>query len=77
VPPPGDEQRAPVSVQVNGAERQLPARSTVIDLLAVLELTGARCAVEINRQIVPRSTHAEHVLQPGDRVEIVSFVGGG
>ncbi|MBW3084273.1 hypothetical protein KEM60_00460 [Austwickia sp. TVS 96-490-7B] len=36
-----------------------------------------RVAVEVNGDVVPRSTYAERVLGDGDRVEIVQFVGGG
>lgn len=66
-----------VAVHVNGEPKQLPAGTTVEALLAELALGTGRCAVEINQQIVPRSTHAERPLAEGDRVEIVSFVGGG
>jgi len=66
-----------VAVHVNGEPKQLPAGTTVTALLAELSLGTGRCAVEINRQIVPRSAHAERILEANDRVEIVSFVGGG
>jgi sulfur carrier protein len=41
-----------------------------------LEIRG-RIAVEVNGELVPRSTHARHVLVDGDRVEIVHAIGGG
>ena len=46
------------------------------DLIASLELQG-RIAVEINRQIVPRSAFDQRQLTEGDEVEIVAAVGGG
>jgi sulfur carrier protein len=62
---------------VNGAARQVTAGATVAQLLADLGLAGRRVAVERNRDIVPRARHADVRLQPGDRLELVTFVGGG
>ncbi|HSH30874.1 MAG TPA: sulfur carrier protein ThiS [Thiohalobacter sp.] len=42
-----------------------------------LGLNGQRLAVEVNREILPRSEFAEHRFQAGDRVEIVRAIGGG
>lgn len=63
-------------VMVNGAPRALPADTTVAVLIALLDVRG-RYAVEVNGEIVPRSTHAEHRLVEGDRVEVVAAIGGG
>ena len=62
---------------VNGEQREVPDGLTVSGLLEHLELQVARVAVERNREIVPRSGHAEAVLADGDRIEIVQMVGGG
>lgn len=66
-----------ISLSVNGEARQLPASSTVSDLLAQLALVGKRVAVERNGEIVPKSLHASTQLQDQDRLEIVVAVGGG
>ena len=66
-----------MEVMVNGETRQLPEGMTVSQLLQEMTLTGKRLAVEINLEIVPRSTYGEHRLQAGDRVEIVHAIGGG
>lgn len=50
---------------------------TVADLVAELDLTGRRLAVEVNREIVPKSEHDTHTLQEGDAVEVVHAIGGG
>ena len=62
---------------VNGEARQIPAGSTISDLLRALALDNARLAVEHNRRVVPRAEHAAARLRDGDAVEIVTFVGGG
>jgi len=49
----------------------------VAQLVEQLGMQGDRVAVELNRQIVPRSQWADITLKDGDRLEIVHFVGGG
>ena len=62
---------------VNGHERESPDGATVRQLLIDANLAGKPCAVEVNNALVPRSNHEVHVLQDGDRVELVTLVGGG
>ncbi len=50
---------------------------TVSRLLQEAGYAGRRVAVEVNREIVPRSRHDAHELSEGDRVEIVQAIGGG
>ena len=67
-----------IRIVVNGREEECPAGTTVAGLVARLEPARARaCAVEVNRALVPRARHAERRLEDGDRVEIVTLVGGG
>ncbi len=64
-------------VIVNGEPHAIEEGSSVADLLRTLGLEAGQVAVERNREIVPRSDHAGTALAPGDRLEIVTFVGGG
>ena len=66
-----------VQIVVNGEPCQTPEGCTVAALLEQLGLTGKPVAVEVNLQLVPRQRHQEHVLASGDRIEIVTLVGGG
>ena len=66
-----------MQILLNGKPTTVKTDTTINDLLAQLDLTGKRVAVEINRQIVPRSQHASHVVQDGDLIEVVVAVGGG
>jgi thiamine biosynthesis protein ThiS len=70
-------ERPGIQVSVNGEAVQVPAGSSLGDLLRTLELDRARVAVEHNRRVVPRAEHAGLLLNHGDRLEIVTFVGGG
>jgi sulfur carrier protein len=66
-----------VRITVNGETKDITAGTTVSELIVSLGVERGRVAVEVNREIVPRSLHAEHEIAEGDRVEIVTMVGGG
>jgi sulfur carrier protein len=66
-----------VKVSVNGVERELAEGTTVAGLVAALGQRPEQVAVERNQRIVPRAEHARTVLAAGDRVEVVTLVGGG
>ncbi len=66
-----------MQIVVNGKERELDGDATVSQLLDLYELEPIRAAVEINEELVPRATFDSTRIQPGDRIEIVTFVGGG
>jgi len=66
-----------ISIVVNGENRAAKPSATVIDLLRDLGLDSGRVAIERNLEILPRPKWIETKVEPGDRYEIVQFVGGG
>lgn len=64
-------------ITLNGEPHEVPAGTTVAELLVSLSIRDARVAVEVNLDVVRREHRHERVLRAGDHVEIVSFVGGG
>ena len=66
-----------IDVVINGETRTVAQGTTVAALVEQLGLGARRVAVERNREVVPRARHATTVLAAGDRVEVVTFVGGG
>ncbi|MGB2937528.1 MAG: sulfur carrier protein ThiS [Phycisphaerae bacterium] len=66
-----------MQISVNGEPREVPDGATVERLLDLLEVQRRRIAVEVNRELVPRSRHGARALAEGDAVEIVTLVGGG
>ncbi len=64
-------------IEVNGEPRTMPRSATVADLVVALGLKPAQVAVERNKLIVRRADHAATVLADGDRLEVVTFFGGG
>lgn len=66
-----------ISIVVNGEKREARPGAKVADLLATLGLDSGRVAIERNLEILPRPAWTETPVEPGDRYEIVQFVGGG
>jgi thiamine biosynthesis protein ThiS len=64
-------------ISLNGETRTLEKGATVADLIAELNLADQRLAVEVNEELVPRSTFSGHHLKAGDKMEIVHAIGGG
>jgi sulfur carrier protein len=70
--------RAPaMQISLNGKPREVEPGATVASLLKALGLDPRQCAVERNLELAPRAHHAATVLTAGDRIEIVTLVGGG
>ena len=66
-----------MTVIFNGKPHEIADRATIADVLAKFELTSQRVAVEVNLELVPRGRHPDYVLRDGDRLEVVTLVGGG
>ena len=66
-----------ITITVNGEQREAKPGSTVTDLLREMGLDPGRVAIERNLEILSRTDWQKTSLQPGDRYEIVQFVGGG
>jgi thiamine biosynthesis protein ThiS len=66
-----------ITISVNGENRSAKAGASVADLLKELGLESGRVAIERNLEILPRPQWTETLVAPGDRYEIVQFVGGG
>jgi|694.fasta_scaffold12369_11 sulfur carrier protein len=66
-----------VAFVVNGEERTAPRGASLEGVVAQVVPAGRPVAVEVDGQVVPRSAFADRVLSGGERIEIVTFVGGG
>ena len=64
-------------VIINGNEETIEAGITLAELLRRRNAEPKRVAVEVNRELVVRGEHDGTVIREGDRIEIVTFVGGG
>ena len=66
-----------LEITVNGETRRVAPGTTVAELVRDFARGADRVAVERNHEVVPRAEHAACVVESGDRIEIVAFVGGG
>ena len=66
-----------IEVTINGKTQTVDSELTLAELLERLSLNSRAIAVEINKQLKPRNTHWQTVVEPGDVLEIVTLVGGG
>ncbi|GAA0716872.1 sulfur carrier protein ThiS [Dokdonella soli] len=66
-----------MKIVLNGDEKEVGAATSLAQLLDTAGYAQRRIAVEVNREIVPRSQYGARMLDAGDRVEIVHAIGGG
>ncbi|HEY1687091.1 MAG TPA: sulfur carrier protein ThiS [Tepidisphaeraceae bacterium] len=67
---------AEIQITVNGESRNIPANTSITALLSTMNLKPEKVAIELNRRLV-RTAQYETELKQGDKIEIVTFVGGG
>ena len=66
-----------IRIELNGQPAVVPAGTTVADLVARTLPNARAYAVEVNRAVLSRRDHATREVRDGDRIEIVTLVGGG
>lgn len=66
-----------MQIFLNGEKREIPPGMTVADLLKELGIDYRYMALERNRALVPKQDYDKVILEEGDEIEIVRFVGGG
>ena len=66
-----------MQVTINAETKELPEACSVAQMIELLSLQNKRLAVEINKELVPRSEFTSHQIQAGDEIEIVQAIGGG
>ena len=64
-------------ITVNGKQIQLTSEMSVADYLEQNNYQINRIAVEMNEEILPKYSYSETMLKNGDRLEVVTFAGGG
>ena len=66
-----------MKITVNGSEKELNGIDTLFDLIEQVTSNGQRLVAEVNGEIVRNPLWSEIKLNDGDRIELVTFVGGG
>ena len=66
-----------MQIFLNGDKKEIAAGFTTAKLVDELGLKDQRIAIEVNQELLVRSSFPMHVLKAGDRVEIIHAIGGG
>lgn len=66
-----------VEFEFNGTPHKSPPQTTLAGLLKSLGIEYRFCAVEVNEEILPKAQYSIYEVKPGDRIEVVTLVGGG
>ncbi len=72
-----DSNQDTITIIANGQPRSVKDGSSIADLLHTLEISPPRVVAQMNGSIVPREAFAQTALHAGDRLELVTLVGGG
>ncbi|MAM79018.1 MAG: thiamine biosynthesis protein ThiS [Alphaproteobacteria bacterium] len=66
-----------MEITLNGEKFTLETGSNIVNLIDKLNLDVDKLAIERNLEIVPKSKFAMTIIEEGDKLEIVHFIGGG
>ena len=66
-----------MDITLNGEKFTLETGSNIVNLIDKLDLNTDKLAIERNLEIVPKSKFAMTIIEEGDKLEIVHFIGGG
>lgn len=66
-----------MKIELNGEALEVPAGTTISQLVEIADVPPNYLAVEVNQEVVPREQHGAYVIEAGDAVEVVTLVGGG
>ena len=66
-----------MKVVINGKEKQIDEKLTILNLLNEFNLKPKVTVVEINKEIINRSNFSQIKIKKNDRIELIRFMGGG
>jgi len=66
-----------MKIIINGEEKEFPKNSTLLSILKALSLEGKIMAAAVNMNIVKQDAWSDYIIQDGDKLELLDFVGGG
>lgn len=72
-----DSRKGKNMITVNGKKKEFPGNITIREFLALEQQKDGYVAVELNETIIPREEYGNRSIKDWDRIEIVSFMGGG
>jgi len=66
-----------MEIEINGLQMKIHQSLTVDELISSLNYLNKKIAIEVNGEIIPRSTYSNKIIVDGDKVVIINAVGGG
>lgn len=66
-----------MNITINGEKKTFTEPISILGLLKILNIDTKKIAIELNLEIVPKSSYAEIFLKDEDTLEIIQFIGGG
>ncbi len=66
-----------MNIFVNQKKIIISKESTIINILANLDIEDKYLAVEINETILPKSEYGKYIIRENDKIEIINAIGGG
>ena len=66
-----------ILIKINGENKFFPQSISILKLLETLNINSSRVVIELNKNIISKSTFQDTILNENDELEIVTFVGGG
>ena len=66
-----------MNISVNGETHNVPENCSAKALVEILSMQNDKIAMEVNREIVPRSQYEDFTFSENDQIEIVRAIGGG
>ena len=64
-------------IVLNGKKFELKKKDTIAQLLKKIHIRSSKVAVEVNKVVIPKEKYKYFKFREKDRVEIVTFIGGG
>ena len=66
-----------MKIIINGEDKEFQEKSTLLDILKELSLEGKVMAAAVNMNIIKQDAWEDYIIQDGDKLELLDFVGGG
>ncbi len=66
-----------IKITINGIEKEVPQNTTIKELLSSLGVLDKTMAVAVNMKIIKKDEWDKFIINEGDKIEALNFVGGG
>ena len=72
-----DSRNSSILIKINGEDKSIPQNISILNLIELLKINKDRVVIELNKNILRKELFNSTLLSENDKLEIVTFVGGG